>query len=127
VIGAAVMVGKIATGEVKDVTSPTPGRAKGGQICPACGLAYPVVSAVQKHFEKRLRFVFRHFPLTKVHQHAESAMARLLDMNRLPLETLVPIGTIGLCDVAFGVKIGKKREVDVAVLAECLVAPCTVD
>ena len=32
VIGAAIMVAKIATGEIEDTTSPVPGRAKGGKI-----------------------------------------------------------------------------------------------
>ncbi len=32
VIGAAIMVAKIATGEIEDKTSPAPGRAKGGAI-----------------------------------------------------------------------------------------------
>ena len=45
----------------------------GDYECPACGLAFPIVKAVQKHFGKRLQFVYRHFPLTQVHPHAESA------------------------------------------------------
>jgi protein-disulfide isomerase len=45
----------------------------GDYECPACGLAFPIVKAVQKHFGKQLCFVFRHFPLTQVHPHAESA------------------------------------------------------
>ena len=45
----------------------------GDYECPACGLAYPIVKAVQKHFGKRLRFVFRNFPLTQIHPQAESA------------------------------------------------------
>jgi len=45
----------------------------GDYECPACGLAFPIVKAVQKQFGPRLRFVFRHFPLTQVHPHAESA------------------------------------------------------
>jgi protein-disulfide isomerase len=45
----------------------------GDYQCPACGLAYPIVKAVQKHFNKSLRFVFRNFPLTQVHPEAESA------------------------------------------------------
>jgi protein-disulfide isomerase len=45
----------------------------GDYECPACGLAYPVVKAVQKHFGKSLSFVFRNFPLTKIHPRAESA------------------------------------------------------
>jgi protein-disulfide isomerase len=45
----------------------------GDYECPACGLAFPIVKAIQKHFDQQLRFVFRHFPLTQVHPHAESA------------------------------------------------------
>jgi protein-disulfide isomerase len=45
----------------------------GDYECPACGAAYPIVKAVQKHFGKKLKFVFRNFPLTKLHPHAESA------------------------------------------------------
>ena len=45
----------------------------GDYECPSCGLAYPIVKAVQKHFGKRLRFVFRNFPLTQVHPQAENA------------------------------------------------------
>jgi protein-disulfide isomerase len=45
----------------------------GDYECPACGLAFPLVKSVQTHFGENLRFVFRHFPLTQVHPHAESA------------------------------------------------------
>ena len=45
----------------------------GDYQCPACGAAFPVVKAVQKHFGKELRFVFRNFPLTQIHPEAESA------------------------------------------------------
>jgi protein-disulfide isomerase len=45
----------------------------GDYQCPACGLAFPVVKAVQRHFDKRLGFVFRNFPLTKIHSEAETA------------------------------------------------------
>lgn len=45
----------------------------GDYECPACGAAYPVVGAVLKYFGPRLRFVFRHFPLTQVHPNAETA------------------------------------------------------
>jgi protein-disulfide isomerase len=41
--------------------------------CPHCGRAYPIVKAVQRRLGKRLRFVFRHFPLTEVHPHAQHA------------------------------------------------------
>jgi protein-disulfide isomerase len=41
--------------------------------CPNCGQAYPAVKMLLKHFGHRARFVFRHFPLTEVHPHAELA------------------------------------------------------
>lgn len=41
--------------------------------CPHCGRAFPIVKAIQQKLGKDLRFVFRHFPLTKVHLHAEHA------------------------------------------------------
>jgi protein-disulfide isomerase len=45
----------------------------GDYECPYCGQAYPIVKRVQKHFGKRLRFVFRNFPLGEMHPHAEFA------------------------------------------------------
>lgn len=45
----------------------------GDYECPHCGRAYPIVKRVQKHFGKRLRFVYRNFPLNQAHPHAESA------------------------------------------------------
>ena len=45
----------------------------GDYECPFCGQAYYVVKRIQKHFGKRLRFVFRNFPLTEIHPQAESA------------------------------------------------------
>jgi protein-disulfide isomerase len=45
----------------------------GDYECPHCGRAYPIVKRVQQHFGKRLLFVFRNFPLTQAHPHAESA------------------------------------------------------
>jgi len=41
--------------------------------CPNCGQAYPAVKLLLGHFEHRVRFAFRHFPLTEVHPHAELA------------------------------------------------------
>jgi len=45
----------------------------GDYECPSCGQAYPIVKRVQKHFAKRLAFVFRNFPLSQMHPHAEAA------------------------------------------------------
>ena len=45
----------------------------GDYQCPYCGRAYPVVKQVQRYFGPRLRFAFRHFPLTEIHEFAETA------------------------------------------------------
>ena len=50
-----------------------PWSSTGDYRCPACGAAFPIVKAVQKHFGKQLRFVFRNFPLAQLHPEAESA------------------------------------------------------
>jgi protein-disulfide isomerase len=41
--------------------------------CPYCGAAHLILQEVQDTMGDRLRFVFRHFPLTQVHPFAESA------------------------------------------------------
>ena len=41
--------------------------------CPHCGRAHPIVKEVQRRMGDRLRFVFRHFPLSAAHPHAQSA------------------------------------------------------
>ncbi len=41
--------------------------------CPHCGTTYPVVRGLERRFGDRLRFIFRNFPLTQVHPHAEHA------------------------------------------------------
>jgi protein-disulfide isomerase len=45
----------------------------GDYECPYCGAAYPVVTEVLRQMGDDLRFAFRHFPLTRVHPHAERA------------------------------------------------------
>jgi protein-disulfide isomerase len=45
----------------------------GDYQCPFCGQAHPIVNLVLQHFGKKLRFVFRHFPLTAMHPHAAAA------------------------------------------------------
>jgi protein-disulfide isomerase len=45
----------------------------GDYQCPHCGRAYPRVKAVQKRLGKRLRFVFRNFPLAESHPEAMHA------------------------------------------------------
>jgi protein-disulfide isomerase len=45
----------------------------GDYECPHCGAAYPVVKQLQKKLGPKLRFIFRNFPLTTMHPHAEHA------------------------------------------------------
>jgi len=41
--------------------------------CPYCGGAYPIIKEVQARMGDRLRFVFRNFPISTSHPHAEQA------------------------------------------------------
>jgi protein-disulfide isomerase len=41
--------------------------------CPYCAAAHVIVKKVQEIMDDQLRFVFRHFPLTQIHPHAEPA------------------------------------------------------
>jgi protein-disulfide isomerase len=41
--------------------------------CPYCGMAYPIIQETQRRMGDRLRFVFRHFPITTSHPHARQA------------------------------------------------------
>ena len=45
----------------------------GDYECPYCGAAYPIIKNVQERMGKRLRFVFRNFPLSASHDHAQQA------------------------------------------------------
>jgi protein-disulfide isomerase len=41
--------------------------------CSYCGMAYPIIKSIQQQMGDDLRFVFREFPLTEVHPHAQHA------------------------------------------------------
>jgi len=45
----------------------------GDYECPYCGEAYVVVKALQERLGDQMCFVFRNFPLTQAHPHAEEA------------------------------------------------------
>jgi len=45
----------------------------GDYECPYCGAAYPIVKELQARMGDRLRFVFRNFPISTSHPHAEQA------------------------------------------------------
>jgi protein-disulfide isomerase len=45
----------------------------GDYECPYCGEAYPIVKDIQERMGDQLRFVFRNFPISTAHPHAEQA------------------------------------------------------
>ena len=45
----------------------------GDYECPYCGQAYPIIKDMQARVGDRLRFVFRNFPISTSHPHAEHA------------------------------------------------------
>jgi protein-disulfide isomerase len=45
----------------------------GDYECPYCGQAFTIVKLVQDLLGNNLRFVFRNFPLTQIHPHAQHA------------------------------------------------------
>ncbi len=45
----------------------------GDYECPFCGRAYPIVKNIQEKLGQDLKFVFRNFPLRKIHPHAYPA------------------------------------------------------
>ncbi len=45
----------------------------GAYECPHCVEGNEIVQKIQQYFRENLRFVFRHFPRTNVHPHAEAA------------------------------------------------------
>jgi protein-disulfide isomerase len=45
----------------------------GDYECPDCGHLYGILQDLQQEFSTRLRLVYRHYPLSGIHKHAEMA------------------------------------------------------
>jgi Protein-disulfide isomerase len=45
----------------------------GDYECSYCGQAYPIVKRLQREFGNKLAFVFRNFPIVRIHRHAVDA------------------------------------------------------
>src|SRR5262245_42833226 len=45
----------------------------GDYQCPPCGNLHPTLKTLKDEYGNRIRFVFRHFPLTQIHKHALEA------------------------------------------------------
>lgn len=41
--------------------------------CPGCASYFPILKSLEQSYEGKVRFVFRHFPLTQIHPNAFSA------------------------------------------------------
>jgi protein-disulfide isomerase len=56
-----------------DVNAPVELVEYGDYQCPHCGRAYPIVKDLQEKLGSKLKFVFRNFPLSKIHPQAKIA------------------------------------------------------
>ena len=67
----------LAVGERDHVQGPANARVTlveyGDYECPYCRAAVPIVQELQELLGDQLRYVFRHFPLTASHTHAQQA------------------------------------------------------
>src|SRR5215469_10964621 len=81
----------------------------GDYQCLSCGAAYPLVKRLQRHFENKLRFVFRNFPMTRLHAEAENAaqvaefaatQGRFWEVHDLLLENQLRLGSEFYAEVA---------------------------
>jgi protein-disulfide isomerase len=102
----------------------------GDYQCPHCGTAHPVVKALERHFGRRLRFVFRNFPLTQAHPQAEPAaeaaeaaatVGKFWEMHDAIFEHQAALGDHDL--VRFGTALGVDPEVISTALADHTFAP----
>lgn len=55
------------------VSSPVILEEYGDYQCPPCGILFPVLKQIEHEYGDQVRFVFRHFPLTKIHTNAMMA------------------------------------------------------
>ena len=87
----------------------------------ACVQANEVVKEILEHFDGKVNFVFRHFPLTKIHQRAhkaaEAAVAaaqegKFWEMHQALLANRRNLGVISLKSYAREVGVTNKRFLD---------------
>ena len=87
----------------------------------ACAKVNPVVERLLKQFDGKLRFNFRHFPLTRIHQHAMKAAEASLgaaqegkfwEMHTMLFEHRRRLGAISLREYAKDVGVVNKKFLD---------------
>jgi protein-disulfide isomerase len=90
----------------------------GDYQCPFCGQAYPIVKAIQRKMDHRLRFVFRNFPLTNAHPFAEAAaeaaeaagvQGKFWEMHDLLYENQTSLGEELIVEAASSLKLDVQR------------------
>lgn len=81
----------------------------GDYQCPACGAAFPDIEELMRSFGDEMCFVFRHFPLTDIHEYAllgalavEAAgmQGKFWDMHDMVYENQEDLSPIGIMDFA---------------------------
>lgn len=53
-----------------NVNAPITLEEYGDYQCPPCGAIFPELKKIEEEYGARVRFIFRHFPLTRPHPHA---------------------------------------------------------
>jgi len=86
----------------------------GDYECPHCGRAHPIIQRVREHFGKRLRFIFRNFPLGELHPHAMAAAetaefagahGKFWEMHDLLFENQARLGEVLFLELGSGLKL----------------------
>jgi protein-disulfide isomerase len=90
----------------------------GDYECPYCGAAYPIVKKLQRELGDRLTLVFRNFPLTEAHPHAEraaeaaeaaGAQGKFWEMHDLLFERQDALASSDLADYARHLRLDDAR------------------
>lgn len=90
----------------------------GDYECPHCGMAHPTVLALGRQLGDQLSVVYRHFPLTAVHPHAQHAaeaaeaageQGRFWEMHDLLFENQAALGDRDLVEYAGAIGLDMQR------------------
>jgi protein-disulfide isomerase len=106
---------------VGDLKAPVTLTEYGDYESEACAKVNEVVEKLLKEFEGRMRFNFRHFPLTKIHQHSQKAAEASLgaaqegkfwEMHNMIFAHRRRLGAISLREYAKDVGVVNKKFLD---------------
>ncbi len=90
----------------------------GDYECPHCATAYGIIQVVQARLGRLLRFVFRNFPLSQVHPHAElaaeaaeatGAQGKFWEMHDALYENQPALGPVLIEALAQGLQLDMER------------------